>query len=149
MKAGVRPQKLVALKRVVGESVLDVGCHNQWAKEYVKCNYVGIDILRDPKPNIRASATHLPFKDNSFDTVLLIDVIEHLLEPYSALLEAKRVARKKIILSVPEAKKANSLADPSHFYSFEKGLLFRLLKTIGKPRLLDLDPNTIFAEVEL
>ncbi|MBF0310518.1 MAG: class I SAM-dependent methyltransferase [Magnetococcales bacterium] len=45
----------------------------------------------------------LPFEEASFDTVLLVEVIEHLEEaPGRELLEeAKRVARKRVVLSTP------------------------------------------------
>lgn len=45
----------------------------------------------------------LPFNDNSFDTIILSDVIEHLNNPLNTLCEVKRVIRNggKIILNYP------------------------------------------------
>jgi hypothetical protein len=45
----------------------------------------------------------LPFTDGSFDTVLLIEVVEHLEHERAMALihEAKRVARKRVIVSTP------------------------------------------------
>ena len=45
----------------------------------------------------------LPFDDGSFDTVLLIEIVEHLKKDLAQLLirEAKRVARHRVILSTP------------------------------------------------
>jgi SAM-dependent methyltransferase len=45
----------------------------------------------------------LPFDDGSFDTVLLVEIIEHLEEDQAQLLirEAKRVARHRVIVSTP------------------------------------------------
>lgn len=46
-------------------------------------------------------ATSLGFRDKSFDIVLLFEVIEHIAEYDKVLVEAKRVARKHILISVP------------------------------------------------
>jgi len=45
----------------------------------------------------------LPFEDESFDTILLTDVLEHLAEPVAALGEAARILRLggKLIIGVP------------------------------------------------
>ncbi len=43
----------------------------------------------------------LPFPDNSFDTVVMLDILEHLYNPESVLKEAARVSKKDVIVSVP------------------------------------------------
>lgn len=45
----------------------------------------------------------LPFPDQSFDTVLLMEIVEHLEKPdaYRLVEEAKRIARKRVIVSTP------------------------------------------------
>jgi ubiquinone/menaquinone biosynthesis C-methylase UbiE len=47
------------------------------------------------------NAEELRFGPNSFDTVLMIEVLEHLPEPIIALREAFRVAKKNVLISVP------------------------------------------------
>jgi len=49
---------------------------------------------------VRADAHHLPFKDKSFNTAVLAEILEHVENPIQVLKEAKRVA-KKIIITVP------------------------------------------------
>jgi len=46
-------------------------------------------------------AQQLEFSQNSFDTVIMVEVLEHLAKPMIALEEAFRVARKNILISVP------------------------------------------------
>lgn len=45
----------------------------------------------------------LPFEDDSFDTVLLMEIVEHLpeLKALELIAEAKRIARKRVIASTP------------------------------------------------
>ena len=43
----------------------------------------------------------LPFADNSFDTVIMLDILEHLYDPASVLKEAARVSRRAVIVGVP------------------------------------------------
>jgi SAM-dependent methyltransferase len=52
---------------------------------------------------IHTSFPPLPFPDNSFETVLLLDVIEHLEEMKGIELfeEAKRVASQRVVISTP------------------------------------------------
>jgi SAM-dependent methyltransferase len=63
-------------------------------------------------------ANNLPFRDKSFDTVLMIDVLEHLRNPIKALKEAERVGRKKILVNIPNYDFATTLYPnmlPEHF----------------------------------
>lgn len=46
-------------------------------------------------------AEQLPYQDNSFDYVILLDVLEHLFRPADVLQEAARVSKKYILISVP------------------------------------------------
>lgn len=52
---------------------------------------------------IQASVEKLPFRDGRFDTVLCTEVLEHVLSPYEALNELKRVSKDNadIIISFP------------------------------------------------
>lgn len=42
----------------------------------------------------------LPFESKAFDDILLIDALEHLKSPISALKEARRVAKRQNIINV-------------------------------------------------
>ncbi len=61
-------------------------------KEFAGCHFAGID------------AEMLPFKDKSFDFVLCTEVLEHVPKWGKALKELQRVARKKILVTVPLEK---------------------------------------------
>lgn len=55
-----------------------------------------------PQANLLSASIYaLPFADRSQDTVLCMEVLEHLDHPARALAELARVARQHVILSVP------------------------------------------------
>jgi SAM-dependent methyltransferase len=59
--------------------------------------------LYSAQPDVFGDASKLPFAQDSFDCVLLLDVVEHLQFPREALLEAARVLRPGgvLIVSMP------------------------------------------------
>ncbi len=71
--------------------------------------YLGLDYpstataLYRTQPGVFADAASLPLADGVFDTVLLLDVLEHLAEPEAALREAGRVLRPggSVLITVP------------------------------------------------
>jgi SAM-dependent methyltransferase len=104
--------------RAAPESVLDVGCGEgvlteEWAGRLVDSRVVGID-LDDPKlgaewekrvrPNLEfrvEEATSLSFGDDEFDMAAAIEVLEHVPKPEATLAEMARVARRRLLVSVP------------------------------------------------
>jgi ubiquinone/menaquinone biosynthesis C-methylase UbiE len=128
------------LPLVEGAVILDVGCgRGKWGyllkvdywytkvgRRKNKLNYVvGTDLhpkyLEFVKYHrvydglVLCDARHLPFRGNAFDTVLLLEVIEHMVknEGVKLLKEAERVATRLVLVSTPsffmrqEAKDAN------------------------------------------
>jgi SAM-dependent methyltransferase len=100
--------------------VLDVGCGKgepmAFLKKRAKFRAVGVDIfppyLRMSKGTgiyedvILGNVTRLPLKDRQFDTVICMEVLEHLgKEDGKKLLnELERVARKQILITTPISK---------------------------------------------
>lgn len=92
--------------------VVDVGCGNNPRKFHAD-NYIGLDVdsklLAEISKDISdvnlicASGCEMPFKDNSFDTIICTEVLEHLDKPEDAISEFRRVLKKGGfgIISVP------------------------------------------------
>lgn len=53
-------------------------------------------------PLVRGDAHRLPFRDESFDTVVLGDILEHVVDDYRVLAEALRVACQQVIATTPD-----------------------------------------------
>jgi SAM-dependent methyltransferase len=84
------------------ESVLDIGCRDRALAQYLPpgSSYVGLDV--SPPADVVANADEpLPFADDSFASVVLADVLEHLNDPHAALHEATRVARTAVVVLLP------------------------------------------------
>ncbi len=62
-------------------------------------------------PALICDARHLPFADGSFDTLTLVEVIEHIPDPDTVLAEAARVARMNALITVPNCERLDDLAD--------------------------------------
>ncbi|MDI3501048.1 MAG: hypothetical protein PWP22_819 [Thermoanaerobacter sp.] len=90
------------------ETVLEVGIGNKTVSDYLKklgiC-VTTVDIDEDLEPDYVCSVTELSkyFEENSFDTVLCAEVLEHMPFEYfeTALEELWKVSKKYIILSLP------------------------------------------------
>ncbi len=75
-------------------AVLDVGCGGFLSKYRFDRNvrYYGLDIT-ERATHVRGDAHLLPFRDGSFDWVLLVAMLEHVADPARVLAEAHRVLR--------------------------------------------------------
>jgi 2-polyprenyl-3-methyl-5-hydroxy-6-metoxy-1,4-benzoquinol methylase len=117
----------VIIPLVQGPRILDVGCgfgkwgylctSNYWQTfhstqgsrpEIVGCDGHEANVHMCRNNGCYSEVLHLlvpplPFDDRSFDSVLLVEIIEHLEEESAQLLitEAKRVARHRVIISTP------------------------------------------------
>jgi SAM-dependent methyltransferase len=139
-------------RRHAGQTILDLGCgfaaySSALAKTGLKC--IGCDINLDYLR--RAAATGvavanvdsvLPFRDRAFDTVMIFEVLEHVTDMETVLTEAFRVARKNVLVTVPnseniEQMKANDVTyahmlSSDHLHFFEPESLRSLLTHYAK-----------------
>jgi ubiquinone/menaquinone biosynthesis C-methylase UbiE len=97
------------------ESLLDAGCGEGIVFDLIsqrfECQIVGMDYdpsrldsarERQGTALLLTGDVHtLPFKDNSFDLVLALELLEHVGNPRKALAEAQRVTRRYLLASVP------------------------------------------------
>lgn len=130
-----------------GPRLLDYGCAaGAYCVALRKLGFtcVGVDsnkeyVARALKKGVVAFAVTdvLPFKDRSFDTVLLVEVLEHVEDPGRLLAEARRVARNNVLITVPDAGRFEELKrlgltyehmlERDHVRLFTKTELARLL----------------------
>ena len=108
-------ETLLDLLPAAPASVLEVGCGEGVQLRKVEealppHQLVGFDLPDDhlaarweglDAAMVSGSVDALPFPDDSFDLVLALEMLEHVPDPDRALAEIARVARDRIVLSVP------------------------------------------------
>jgi SAM-dependent methyltransferase len=119
--------------------VLDVGCADGAVAGTLPgiVSYIGMDypatagFLYGTRPQVYGDAAALPFADGSFETVMLLDVLEHVAEPEAALREAARVLADRgcLLLTIPFAYPLHDL--PHDYQRFTGPGLERRLRLAG------------------
>ena len=147
----IHPDRLDILNRfVVGNRVLDAGCGGGGYVAYLTSrgfesvgleanqDFLALGLQRRPPIDVVAGdITAMPFEDDSFDTVLCFDVLEHIADESKALLELARVARRRLLLAVPleeiDLRTVNltflHYQDTTHVRYYDTGQLRRSLRT--------------------
>lgn len=99
------------------KAVLDAGCGEGFVSQYLamrngSMSITGVDVqpqaIEFAEKNFGETVNYrlgslyaLPFSDNSFDTVVCSQVLEHLDDVETAMAELKRVARRFVVITVP------------------------------------------------
>ncbi len=88
--------------------ILDIGSGGLGIAPYVKREVTGVDLKFSPPfhhalNKVTASATKLPFNNNTYDVVVSVDMLEHLNanDRLLAINEMLRVAQKVVFIAVP------------------------------------------------
>ncbi len=84
-------------------SLLDIGCRTMELKPLLQgCrHYRGADMMPGEDIFQCDLEENLQFEDNSFDIVTALDVLEHLENAHTTLVEMFRVAQKAVFVSLP------------------------------------------------
>jgi len=115
--------------------LLDIGCGE---KPYLDIffphtiSYTGIDIPhslhKKDAVDIFANAHQLPFKKDTFDTVLCLEILEHVKQPLEVLKEINRVLKPGCVLILSAPQNYWLHKDPKDFYRFTQQGLIELAK---------------------
>ena len=116
--------------------LLDLGCGNKPYKSIYETyceKQIGCDVMQSDKNMVDeiCLATDLKFDDNTFDTIICTQVLEHVYHREKMISEAFRVMKSggKIILTVPFAWELHE--EPYHFCHYTKYGLKQLFEEGG------------------
>ena len=105
----VPPNWLLREKWIVDNSepdILEIGCqrgHVFRNQGYAQLDrWFGFDIDVWKQNNFIQGDAHMPpFKSKSFNTVVLAEILEHVIDPVKVAVESMNLAKKKLIITVP------------------------------------------------
>jgi ubiquinone/menaquinone biosynthesis C-methylase UbiE len=140
-------------------SVLEVGCGEGEITRRLGARFPRVTALDLPDAGLRAhwhahpgprflhaDAQRLPFPDDCFDTVVSVEVLEHLPDPQAGLRECARVAQRDLVLSVPReplfragnlsvGRHLRSLGNtPGHLNHWSTRTFLRFVSQVGRVR---------------
>jgi predicted SAM-dependent methyltransferase/glycosyltransferase involved in cell wall biosynthesis len=125
----------------LNDRILEVGCAENPCWAGTPFNVVTLDKSVRPDeqcfPDVVADAASLPYPDNSFDVVNLGELLEHVEDPQKVLSEATRVAKKKVIVTVPNEYRwppaLEPFKNPGHLRYYTEESLTKELEQTGLP----------------
>jgi ubiquinone/menaquinone biosynthesis C-methylase UbiE len=101
--------QLKAIRELEPESVLEIGIGSGFLSSYLRFHgykIVTCDVNNALKPDVLGDVRKLPIDDDSFDVVVICQVLEHL--PWEdldqSLAELARVSRRFVVISIPYFK---------------------------------------------
>jgi 2-polyprenyl-3-methyl-5-hydroxy-6-metoxy-1,4-benzoquinol methylase len=149
-----RARRKEIIKRSIGDSVLEIGCADGGiisSLANLGLHAVGVDLAtpflysaQKPAEYICADGFSLPLADKSFDTVILAEILEHIDNPLKVLLEAVRVCRERIVITVP-----TDLNDPTHISQFDKARMSEMIGAVPGVASVSIDEISHFLIVSL
>lgn len=109
-----RIETIVELCQPAGKKIIEVGCNEGFVSKALLENGAEIvtpvdysdEMVQKAKEIfgldvVKADINKLPFADQSFDIALGCEVLEHIYNPFKGLSELFRVAREKVVVTVP------------------------------------------------
>lgn len=130
--------------------VLDIGGGNFFAKAKERFKFESWTSLEPSKKYAKSfpdkryklvigDGQQMKLKSNSFDTVLCIQVLEHVLEPMKVMSEISRVLKKegKAILLIPQTANIHMVPD---FYSNLSKYWIKKAAKINRLKIIDIKP---------
>ncbi|HOX59623.1 MAG TPA: class I SAM-dependent methyltransferase [Candidatus Paceibacterota bacterium] len=134
-------------KGTVDASCCFVGCQG-WAVDPTFPASNGQDI--SPPHTISGMVESLPFPDGTFDCVLCLFVLEHLVGPRTAIRELARVLRPggRLVLGVPVDASPNGTPPLFHRWRFVRGAVRAVSRTMPLADLVSVE-DSLFTEASL
>ena len=119
--------------------VLDLGCGHPPYRDYAGKWRIGVDLRANDGVDVVANAYYLPFRNNSIDSVICSELLEHLANPHDAVEEIGRVLTPggKIFLTTRFCYPLHG--EPEDYYRFTE---FGLRHLFSKFKILLLKPDT-------
>jgi len=121
-------------KKYIFGRTLDLGAGSAKYKEIIKekaAEYVTFDLVPGENIDIVGNILNSPFEDESFDTVISTQVLEHVEKPWIMIKEIHRILRKNGICILTAPFMVPYHPDPHDFFRYTKEGIDSLFKNEG------------------
>lgn len=105
--------------------------------------YINIDTSTEP--DIVSDAANIPLPNASFDTAIIAELLEHVLEPEKVLKEAYRLLKPGSIVLATVPFNVGVHGDPNDFGRYTKAMLEKMSREAGFNKVEIEEQGTIFA----
>lgn len=115
--------------------ICDIGNQGKDIPELKSFNLVTLDIVHDTKPDVVADITryNAHIADESYDALMCTEVLEHVVDPFSAVRELRRMVKTggHILFTTPlNARIHGPVPDCWRFTEFGLKVMFRDFETV-------------------
>lgn len=128
--------------------LLDIGCGKKPYKRILEpycLEYIGVDYAATPhgisEVDVVADAVKMPFPEDSFDSVVSFQVMEHINEPALFLAEAYRILKKEGVMLLTTPFLWGEHEQPHDYFRFTRHGLAYLAEKAGF-QVLSIEPDT-------
>lgn len=130
-------ESIVKNKHFIRGKILDFGCGSKPYKElFAATEYIGLEhdceqSRKNTKADFFYDGKHFPFDNDSFDSIISTQVLEHVPNPIEVLNEMVRVLRQGgyLMISVPFVQEEHET--PYDFYRFSPYAIQNMLNKTG------------------
>jgi len=137
------------IKELPKGKVLEIGALHSPYKEYISCNeYRILDIKKRDGVDYVENIHQTTLEENSFDTIIATQVLEHLYHPHRAVKEMHRILKKGGTAIVSTVFIYPYHGEPYDYFRFTKYGLGHLFKNFSKTEIISFG-NTFNALIEL
>ncbi len=127
---------------------MDIGSgkSNRYSRFFKFNKYVRLDISPDCEPDIVADAQNIPLPDQSFDSIISTQGLEHMTNPLKAILEFYRLLKENgyCLVTVPFFNELHE--EPHDYWRFTQYSLEMMFKEAGF-KVVSIEPRGGFFSV--
>ena len=118
----------------ISGKTLDLGCGRGKYKELIitkASQYIGADFYEHKNVDVYTDARNTPFKNNEFETVICLQVLEHIAEPHKVIQECFRIVKNggKVILTTVWLYPYHH--EPDDYFRFSRKALEFMFTKVG------------------
>ncbi len=136
-------REFVSFCRIKGGNLIEIGCGSGWFRKYIPgTRYFGLEVLLMKGvdidfPIVMGIGEKLPFKDESFDNMLLLSTLDHVSDPPAVIKESVRCLRNDGYIYILNTVKLPGIFRKILVYTF---LLFQ--------KIISMDFESIFRNIK-